>query len=145
MTGHGPRRLPGVAAAVIVRDSRVLLVRRRVREGDLSWQFPAGGIEPGESAERAAVREAAEETGLTVGAVRLLGRRVHPLTGRAVSYVACEVRAGVACAGTAAADAGDEETAEVAWAAREEIPRYVPYGLFDPVQAWLDARLRDSG
>jgi hypothetical protein len=50
-----------IAAAVIVRDGRVLLVRRRVAEGSLSWQFPAGKIEPGETAQEAAVREAREE------------------------------------------------------------------------------------
>ncbi|WNI23487.1 NUDIX hydrolase [Streptomyces sp. ITFR-16] len=37
-----------VAAAIVARDARVLLVQRRVTEGDLSWQFPAGKIEPGE-------------------------------------------------------------------------------------------------
>jgi 8-oxo-dGTP diphosphatase len=42
---------PEIATAVIVHDRRVLLVRRRVAEGSLSWQFPAGKIGPGESAE----------------------------------------------------------------------------------------------
>ncbi|MFD5886439.1 NUDIX hydrolase [Streptomyces sp. NPDC060334] len=41
-----------VAAAVIVVDQRVLLVRRRVAEGALAWQFPAGKIEPEETPER---------------------------------------------------------------------------------------------
>jgi 8-oxo-dGTP pyrophosphatase MutT (NUDIX family) len=57
---------PEVAAAVIVQNRRVLLVRRRVAESSLSWQFPAGKIRPGESAEDAAVRETLEETGLSV-------------------------------------------------------------------------------
>ncbi|SHM26566.1 8-oxo-dGTP diphosphatase [Streptomyces yunnanensis] len=38
------------------------MVRRRVKEGQLSWQFSAGEIEPGESAEEAAVRETARRT-----------------------------------------------------------------------------------
>lgn len=33
------------------------MVRRRVSEGQLSWQFPAGEVEPGEEREAAAVRE----------------------------------------------------------------------------------------
>ena len=85
---------PGIAAAVIVRDGRVLMVQRRVREGELSWQFPAGEVEAGETPEVAAVRETAEEVSLTVQAIRLLGERVHPKTGRQMSYVACELVSG---------------------------------------------------
>ncbi|MBQ1163520.1 NUDIX domain-containing protein, partial [Streptomyces sp. A73] len=68
----------GISAAIIVDGDRVLMVRRRVKEGELRWQFPAGGIEDGETAEQAAVRETQDETGLTVDAVKLLGERVHP-------------------------------------------------------------------
>lgn len=127
-----PTDQPGISAAIVVRDGRVLMVRRRIKEGELMWQFPAGGIEPGESAEQAAVRETLEETGLTVEAVKLLGERVHPKTGRAMSYTACEAVAGEAHV----ADA--EELAEVAWVAHGEIADYVPYGLFGPVQDYLD-------
>jgi 8-oxo-dGTP diphosphatase len=51
-----------IAAAIIARGGSVLLVKRRASEGKLSWQFPAGAIEEGESPEDAAVREAREET-----------------------------------------------------------------------------------
>jgi 8-oxo-dGTP diphosphatase len=79
-----------IAAAVIAAGGRVLLIRRAVAEGGLSWQFPAGKVEPGESAEDAAVRQAFEETGVVVRALVRLGERVHPLTGRIMLYVACE-------------------------------------------------------
>ncbi|WP_181785105.1 NUDIX hydrolase [Streptomyces phytophilus] len=123
---------PGISAAIVVQDGRVLMVRRRVREGELMWQFPAGAIESGESAEAAAVRETQEETGLTVEAVKLLGERVHPKTGRLMSYTACDPTSGTA----RVADA--DELDAVAWVTLGEIPEYVPYGLFEPVQAYLD-------
>lgn len=126
---------PGISAAIIVQDGKVLMVRRRVSEGELMWQFPAGGIEAGEVAEDAAVRETAEETGLTVKAVRLLGERVHPKTGRLMSYTACEVVDGEAHV----ADA--EELDAITWAAHSELPGLVPYGLFGPVQEYLDGAL----
>jgi 8-oxo-dGTP diphosphatase len=126
---------PGISAGIVVQANRVLMVRRRVKEGELMWQFPAGAIEAGETAEQAAVRETEEETGLTVEAVKLLGERVHPKTGRLMSYTACEPVSGEAFV----ADA--EELAEVAWVAHSEIPEYVPYGLFEPVQAYLDDAL----
>ncbi|MET8324656.1 NUDIX hydrolase [Streptomyces sp. NPDC005181] len=125
-----------IAAAIVVNEGRVLMVRRRVSEGQLSWQFPAGEVEPGEARDDAAVRETQEETGLDVVAVKLLGERVHPKTGRLMSYTACEVVGGTAHV------ADTEELAELAWVAHAEIPQYVPYGLFEPVQGYLEATLR---
>ncbi|ARF53088.1 NUDIX hydrolase [Streptomyces gilvosporeus] len=124
-----------VAAAMVVRDGRVLLVRRTAEEGDLRWQFPAGKVEDGETAEQAAVRETMEETGLTVEALKLLGERVHPKTGRLMSYTVCSVVSGEAHV------ADEEELAEVAWVAHDDVPEYVPYGLFAPVQEYLDGAL----
>lgn len=128
---------PGISAAIIVRDDRVLMVRRRIKEGELMWQFPAGGIEPGENAEQAAVRETAEETGLTVEAVKLLGERVHPKTGRMMSYTACSVVTN----SDEARVADDDELDAVEWVTHADIPTLVPYGLFDPVQQYLDSAL----
>lgn len=133
MTQQNAEEQSGIAAAIVVSEGRVLMVRRRVSEGQLSWQFPAGEIEPGESREDAAVRETHEETGVEVVAMKLLGERVHPKTSRLISYTACEVVGGTAYV----ADA--EELAELAWVAHDDIPQYVPYGLFEPVQAHLDA------
>ncbi|WP_309144390.1 NUDIX hydrolase [Streptomyces sp. BR123] len=125
-----------VAGAVVVHEGRVLLVRRQVAEGQLSWQFPAGKVEPGETCKEAAVRETKEEADLDVVAVAPLGERVHPITGRQVSYTACEVAGGTAHV----ADA--DEIAEVAWVPLPEIPQYIPYGLFKPVRRYLDVILR---
>lgn len=56
-----------VAVAVIVRDERVLIARRpdHLHQGGL-LEFPGGKVEPGETVQRALIREIAEETGLTV-------------------------------------------------------------------------------
>ncbi|MFC8954530.1 NUDIX hydrolase [Streptomyces sp. NPDC057101] len=124
-----------VAAAVVVRGDRVLFVRRRVAEGALSWQFPAGKIEPGETPEEAAARETEEETGLLVVPQSVLGQRVHPMTGREVHYIACRPVGGQAVVASAG------EVAELTWATHGEIPQYVPHGLFEPVQGFLDAAL----
>ena len=125
----------GISTAIITMDDRVLMIRRREREGKLLWAFPGGGIEAGETPEQAAVRETAEEVDLEVKAVRSLGARVHPQTGRHMSYVACEVVGGEARV------ADEEELAEVAWIRLAEIPNYVPWGLFGPVQEYLDETL----
>lgn len=126
---------PVIAAAVVVDDGRVLLTRRRVAEGSLSWQLPAGEVEPGEVVEDATVREAREEAGVTVKAVRVLGERVHPATGRLMVYVACDHIDGNAWAGDS------DEVAEVAWCERGQLDGYVPHGFFGPVQEHLDMLL----
>jgi 8-oxo-dGTP diphosphatase len=132
---NGQPDQPAIAAAVIVEDGRLLLVRRRVAEGSLSWQLPAGAVELGETGEQAAVRETLEETGLTVTPIKDLGERIHPNTGRHMLYVACEVLAGTAHV----ADA--DELAEVEWCDRAGVGARVPYPFFEPVQAYLDAAL----
>jgi 8-oxo-dGTP diphosphatase len=130
-----PDERPAIAAAVIVEDGHVLLVRRRVAEGDLSWQFPGGAVEAGETWEAAAVRETEEETGLSVLASGVLGRRVHPGSGRTMIYVACDVAAGTADVGH------DDEIAEVVWCGRDSLASYVPHPFHGPVQDYLDANL----
>ncbi|MGW5173170.1 NUDIX hydrolase [Streptomyces sp. NPDC004082] len=126
---------PPVSVAIIVADGKVLMARRRAAEGEVSWVFPGGAIEAGESPEEAAVREVAEETGLKVEAVQVLGDRVHPKSGVPMHYVAVRLVGGEATV------ADDEELDAVAWITHGEIEAHVPYGLFGPVQAYLDGVL----
>ncbi|NED31056.1 NUDIX hydrolase [Streptomyces sp. SID8499] len=130
---------PGISAAIITSNDRVLMVRRRVKEGELSWQFPAGGIEPGETPEEAAVRETLEETGLKVEAISLIGQRVHPKTQREMSYTACRIIDGEAHV------ADEDELDAVSWVTLAEIPEKVPYGLFEAVQDYLNRTLPGAG
>src|SRR5882672_11199642 len=52
------------SAGGVARDGdRVLMIRVQTLEGKEIWTFPKGHLEPGETAEQAAVREVEEETG----------------------------------------------------------------------------------
>lgn len=64
---------PTLAAAVVLLDEegRALLVRQNYGAG--LWGIPGGAVEPGESPQEAAVREAREETGLDVELEHLVG------------------------------------------------------------------------
>ncbi|MBI3865298.1 MAG: NUDIX domain-containing protein [Planctomycetia bacterium] len=88
-TMYAPRRADaativrvGVAVVVAHKDGRILLERR----SDCGWWgLPGGRIDPGESAEQAAIREVFEETGLNVRITRLIGLYSEP-EGRIVTY-----------------------------------------------------------
>src|ERR671911_3138173 len=54
-------------AAVVARDGALLLVRHKKPDRDAYWVLPGGRLEPGETIPECAVRELAEETGLTAG------------------------------------------------------------------------------
>lgn len=64
---QSPVREIHVAVGVIVREGRVLIARRpdHVHQGGL-LEFPGGKVEPGETVQRALIREIAEETGLSL-------------------------------------------------------------------------------
>lgn len=57
------RRMTVGARVVLIDGERIFLIRHTYTPG---WQFPGGGVEPGESAGQGAAREAMEEAGYRV-------------------------------------------------------------------------------
>jgi len=128
---------PAPVAAAIVTSELGVLAGRRNDQAPL-WTFIAGKIEPGESPADAAVREVKEETGLEVTPGRVLGRRVHPDTGRTMIYLAAEPVHGTHVF------VGDEaELAEVRWLSLSEADELLT-GMFEPVRAYLGRALRQK-
>jgi len=87
----------GARAVIIDSEKRVLMVRQG-HEGRDIWMVPGGGVEAGENAEQAAIREAKEETGLDVNILRLLWHveEVSETRGqRFVNFFLAEVKGGV--------------------------------------------------
>lgn len=122
-----------VVAAIITSPLGVLITRRH--DGQPPWGFLTGEIEPGESAEDAALREAKEEAGLLVRVSRILGERVHPATARHMIYLAAEPTHGTDV------HVGDEaELAEVRWVSLAEADELLP-GMYEPVREHLAAEL----
>jgi ADP-ribose pyrophosphatase YjhB (NUDIX family) len=115
---------PTAFAAVRDDEGRILLVRRADTG---NWELPGGRVELGESAEVAAVREVAEESGVIIRIIDLMGVysdpghiMVYPATGEArqqfaVCFHALPVEGGPA--------PDHDETCEAAWVHPRQVPR----------------------
>lgn len=108
-----------VAIAVVVRGPDVLLVCRR-GDDEITWQFPAGVVKPGRSADAVAVAETLGETGVRVAVRRRLGTRLHPVTGVLADYLLCDYLAGDAT------NADPIENLDVAWVPLTSLDRFIP-------------------
>jgi 8-oxo-dGTP diphosphatase len=142
MTAPDPRAYPArpflAVSAAIVRDGRILLVRRARAPGRDLFSLPGGVVEAGETLAQAVIREVHEETGLTVEPVALAGQReviVRDAAGRVERHFvilafACRWRAGEA--------APSEEVAEARWLAPDQFDGLATTeGLADIVAAAL--------
>ena len=122
--GHDLLVLP--SAALVLTDSagRVLLSRPAGHTD--GWHVVGGAIDPGESPEEAAVREAHEELGVGVRLRRLLGvfggpdYEVTYPNGDVVAYVTASYEAEIV-EGDPVPDG--EELAEIGWFAPDDLPR----------------------
>ena len=57
-------------AMIITKDDKVLLMKRKGHHGKGTWSTPGGHLDPGETIEGCAAREAKEEVGLDVTDIR---------------------------------------------------------------------------
>jgi len=112
--------LVGVGA-IIIEEDRVVLVRRAHPPIQGHWSIPGGVLEVGEMIREAAVREAREETGLTVEPGELLGvydRILHDAEKRVqYHYVLIDFL----CSRIGGELLAASDAAEVRWFAREEL------------------------
>jgi 8-oxo-dGTP diphosphatase len=106
-----------VALAIIAAGPGILVGRRHDRIPP--WTFPAAEIGPGESPAQAAGRAVRKETGLTATVDHVIGRRIHPKTGRLMIYMEATVN------GTDA-QVSDPDLAEVRWIDLAEADQLMP-------------------
>lgn len=127
---------PHVALAVITSDQGVLIARRK--DGIPPWTFLGGEIQPGESAADALRRRVQAEAGLPVtGAIRFIGRRLHPKTSRVTVYGHVQVGPGEPLLGD------PDDLAEVRWVSIDETRALMP-DMYEPARQYLDELQRTA-
>ena len=133
------------AGTLVMRDGRLLLMRRAHEPWRDHWDIPGGFCEFEEHPSATAVREAREETGLEVEITGFLGmwldRYPDPAgtDGQAVTLNA--YYHAVPVAGAPAAEPDPEEVVEVAWFAPDALPEPIafPGHALEVLAAWKDA------
>lgn len=135
-TASGYAHTLKVAIAIVHDDTRVLLVQRRGDGGDPdSWQFPAGMVKPGLTAQTVAVRETLAETGVHCAPKESLGSRIHPRTNVQCEYILCDYLSGEA----ENRDVG--ENVSVAWAQTARLALFIPTEyIYPPILTALGVR-----
>ncbi|MDO5721702.1 MAG: NUDIX hydrolase [Actinomycetaceae bacterium] len=119
----------GLVVKVVDGIPYVAVIARRNRSGRREWCLPKGHLEPSETAAQAAVREVAEETGITGHIVAPLAsieywfssyeRRIHKTVHHyLMEFVSGEV--------TVEGDP-DHEAEEAAWVALAEVSQILAY------------------
>lgn len=104
--------------AIIVHDSKIVFVRRKNDPFKGMFALPGGFVEVGETTEEAVMREALEETGLSIEIVKLIGVYSEPSRdprGHTVSICYLAKGTGIPKAGS--------DAAEVALFAIDGIPK----------------------
>lgn len=137
MIGHFP--LIMVGAGVLITDEQGrLLLGKRADNG--FWGLPGGAVEPGETTEEAARREALEETGLTVGQMDLFGVFSGPElfytypNGDQVHNVSVVYR----CSDFTGDLRGDDEHRGFCFFAADALPEAVSPPIRPIIRAWVE-------
>lgn len=121
------------ARVMVVDGDKVLLIRHTYVPG---WQFPGGGVDPGETLEEAGLRETLEETGhRVVGPMTLFGvyHNTSPVTDR--DHVAFYVATGFE---KMFERQPDREIAEVGWFDRRALPEKVTPATSQRIDEYFD-------
>ena len=130
------------AGALVMRDGRLLLLRRNIEPWRGWWDIPGGFCDAEEHPMACAAREAREETGIAVEVTGYLGTWLDHYPGPDDPDHVVTLNAyyhAVAAAGAEVGDPDPHETSEVGWFTPDDLPEVAFLHARAVLAAWRDA------
>lgn len=109
------------AGAIVIRDDRILLVKRGVEPGRGLWAIPGGTLRLGETLRACAAREILEETGVTIAVgecIYMFDLIEHDAAGKVKFHFVVADFAAIYVEGE---PKGADDAEEAGWFSREEL------------------------
>jgi len=120
-----------VACAIMMRDGRVLIAKRKGGTSNAGrWEFPGGTVEPGETPEAALARELDEEFSINVQVLSFFGSSRHVYPDHDIELLAYNVM-------MLAGDLQLKEHDEIRWVEPKHLPAYDLCEADRPIAALL--------
>lgn len=120
-----------VVVAIVKHNNQFLITERKVKEGNLTWAFPAGIIKPGKTEQEILIKECSQETNVKIKPLFRLGERLHPNTKVWLSYWICDYLLGELC------NKDTDELNQVKWVSGQEALSLITSDIYPPLKEFL--------
>lgn len=131
--------LPEIVLGIVKdKDNKILIIQRaKVEKGTdevkLSWAFPGGKIENGETKEKAVEREILEETGYIVKACKIINEKQHSQFPVYAYYIEC-----LLVNNSAVSTPDPDEIKQVLFVDHEDLPKYFTTNIDEKVLKYIN-------
>ncbi len=130
--------LPQICLGIVQNANKEVLIVQRAKEEKgtsevkLSWAFPGGTLENGESKEETVTRELLEETGYKVNVISVISERQHPQFPVYIYYLECILEQN-----NPVGTPQDEDIKQIKWVSSKDIRSYFSTNLDPKVKKYL--------
>ena len=120
-----------VAVGIVKKDNMFLITKRKVKENNLIWSFPAVQIKPNSNQIELLKKEIKNETNINVIPTLKFGERPHPNTPSYVYYWLCDYISGEV------ENCDNEENEEVKWVTANEALELITSDIYPKLKELL--------